>query len=143
VLKFLIEEGAFVNETQEEAFLSADVVCQDEKDERATDSHRIQVFNPQADMGLLQEGEAVRRDSRELVGLSSNQMGEFNVSSRRSATEASIVNQASNIRMDRRQSKVAFLYKDIFRIVNPITGVELAHSRLACLVQMVSKTGVW
>lgn len=123
VMKFLIEEGAFVNETQEEAFLSADVgICAKlKKDINGQPiGNRIVTFNPQADMGLIQEAEAVRRDSRELIGMSSNQMGEFNVSSRRSATEANIVNQASNIRMDRRQSKIALLFCDVFKIINPI-----------------------
>ena len=123
VLKFLVEEGAFVDEVQETAFTSAEVgvFAKMKKDLNGRSlQDRIATFNPQADLGALQEAEAVRRDSRELVGMSSNQMGEFNASSRRSATEANIVNQASNIRMDRRQSRVAFLYSDLFKIINPI-----------------------
>ena len=123
VLKFLIEEGMFSDDTNEESFLSADVGMV-AKVRKSTDgqpiANRIVPFNPQADQGAMLETESVRRDARELVGLSSNQMGEFNQSSRRSATEASIVSQASNIRMDRRQAKIAYLYGDLFRIINPI-----------------------
>lgn len=49
----------------------------------------------------------VREDVREIIGFSRNQMGNFESSGRRSATEAQIVQQAAMIRIDERRDIMA------------------------------------
>jgi len=121
VIKFLMEEG-LMDEAEIENFLSADVGALAQFKRVTEGSIRDKVFpmQVQADTGVLMEAEHVRRNSREMVGLSANQAGEFDSSSRRSATEATIVSNASNMRMNRRQGQIALSYKAIFKKLNPI-----------------------
>jgi hypothetical protein len=57
---------------------------------------------------LLEMDQNVQRETQELIGLGQNQFGEYAPGSAdRSATEASIVNQATQIRMDERRDVVA------------------------------------
>ncbi len=60
----------------------------------------------------------LRQDVREQVGFSRNQMGEFDVSTRRTATEAAIVEQAASIRVDERRDALADMLENIIRKVN-------------------------
>ncbi len=69
---------------------------------------------------LWQEAEAARRNSRESIGFSRNQLGEFDTATRRTATEAGLVAQGSSKRMDKRQGAVSTLYQDVFRFLNQI-----------------------
>ena len=63
---------------------------------------------------LFVAGDQVRSDIRELVGFSRNQMGEMeNKSERTTATEASIVQMASELRVDERRDIVADLLADL------------------------------
>jgi hypothetical protein len=118
VPKFLYSEDAF-EEAELDNLLSADVGGAIKVRGGKPLNEAVLALSPQADMGLMQEAQFVRRNSREMVGLSQNQVGEFDSSSRRTAMEASIVNQASTLRMDRRQAQVARAYKMIFEIVGP------------------------
>lgn len=71
--------------------------------------------------GLLTMDALVQKDVQEILGLGSNQFGEYAPGSAdRSATEANIVNQATQIRMDERRDSVADLLVDMFDQVNPI-----------------------
>lgn len=72
-------------------------------------------------LSLYQDAEFVRRNARESLGFSRNQLGEFDASSRRTATEATLVAQGSDFRMERRSVAVEKMYKDIFRFLNQIT----------------------
>jgi hypothetical protein len=69
-------------------------------------------------MNIWQEAEASRRNARESIGFSRNQLGEYDSSSRRTATEAIAVSQGAERRMDRKQQAVATLYKGVFRTLN-------------------------
>ncbi len=60
----------------------------------------------------------LRQDIREQIGFSRNQMGEFDMSSRRTATEAAIVEQAAGIRVDERRDAVADLFEAVIRKIN-------------------------
>ena len=61
--------------------------------------------------------DAVRRDAREISGLSRNQVGEFE-GGRRTATESQIVNMASQIRVSERKDMVADLLVNIVEKYN-------------------------
>jgi hypothetical protein len=64
--------------------------------------------------GLITMDALVERDVQEILGLGANQFGEYAPGSAdRSATEASIVNQATQIRMDERRDAVADMLVDI------------------------------
>jgi len=69
---------------------------------------------------LYGDAEYVRRNARESVGFSRNQLGEFEHSGRRTATEAMVVNDAANQRMSRRQLIVHGTYIDIIKQINNI-----------------------
>lgn len=120
VLKILVEEG-LMDEVEMERLLSKDVGAV-AKFKQVDGDIRTKVYpvQLQADMGIMQESEFTRRNASVTVGLSSNQAGEFDSSSRRSATEATIVSSAANLRMSRRQTAMATLYKNIFGKLNPI-----------------------
>ena len=71
--------------------------------------------------GLIEQDQNVQREVQELIGLGSNQFGEYAPGSAdRSATEANIVNQATQIRMDERRDAVADVTEDIFQGVHSI-----------------------
>jgi len=66
--------------------------------------------------GLITMDALVERDVQEILGLGANQFGEYAPGSAdRSATEANIVNQATQIRMDERRDTVADLIVDVMK----------------------------
>jgi hypothetical protein len=76
----------------------------------------IVALNPQtANNVLQQEAEAIRRDARETVGFGRNQMGEYEGSGRRTASEAMIVQQNADQRLTRREQIVADGYCELGR----------------------------
>ena len=68
------------------------------------------ILSPHIPPDLIMASREVRQDIRETVGFSRNQMGEFDDSTRRTATEASIVQQAASIRVDERRDVTANLF---------------------------------
>jgi hypothetical protein len=71
--------------------------------------------------GLLTMDSIVERDVQEILGMGSNQFGEYAPGSAdRSATEAQIVNQATQIRMDERRDAVADLLVDLIGQVHTV-----------------------
>lgn len=70
---------------------------------------------------LFAMDDAIMQDIRETMGFSRNQFGEFAVGSAdRTATEAQIVRQASEIRVDERRDKLADVTVDITKAMNSI-----------------------
>jgi hypothetical protein len=77
-------------------------------------------LTPSMSRDLYNISEVIRDDVREVLGFSRNQAGDFDVS-RRTATEASIVQQAIQIRSDERRDIVAdFIAASFQRKVNPM-----------------------
>lgn len=71
--------------------------------------------------GLVTMDALVERDVQEILGLGANQFGEYAPGSAdRSATEAQIVNMATQIRMDERRDLVADLLTDVVKQVHGI-----------------------
>lgn len=64
---------------------------------------------------------ANREDAREAVGMSRNQAGQFDSSSRRTATEANIVDQGAGRRESLRSSVVSGLYTQAISKLNQVT----------------------
>lgn len=134
VLKLLVQEGA-IEQTELDKLLSSEVggvvkINQSVSDIRTA----VTTFTPSINNQLPIEEENVRRNSREMVGMSRNQLGEFESSGRRSATEAATVAQASNLRMDRRQSRVAKTYSDVIWVVNKLVSKFWTTPRTAMVM---------
>lgn len=76
---------------------------------------------PGIPQGLLESEALVDREVQEMLGLGTNQFGEYAPgSAERSATEASIVNQATMIRIDERRDVCADVLTDIITDMNVV-----------------------
>lgn len=117
VLKFLYQEGT-IDETELDKLLSSEVGLAVKVKVGIDPNTSIKMLQPPVNIALRTEGEQVRRDARELVGFSRNQLGEFEASGRRTAREAVIVQTASGVRLNRRQTSVRDLYINSFKKIN-------------------------
>jgi hypothetical protein len=88
------------------------------------------------------DAEEIRRNARELVGFSRNQVGEYETRGRRTATEAGIVQQASSLRISRRQLVVAKTYISVMRKVNQVI---FEYWKLPRITEMIDEEGreIW
>jgi len=77
----------------------------------------VKIFQPYVPPDFNIDVDAIRRDAREISGLSRNQLGEFE-GGRRTATESQIVQMASQIRVSERKDMVADLVVDIIQKYN-------------------------
>lgn len=85
--------------------------------------------------GLLTMDALVEKDVQEILGLGSNQFGEYAPGSAdRSATEANIVNQATQIRMDERRDAVADLLVDLMGQVHSVVFERWTGEQVVDLV---------
>lgn len=121
VLKFIYDEDAF-DDDELETMLSSDVCAaiKAKNGDGTPLTNKIIPFQAPFDQGLRIQEQGTRQNAREMVGLSANQVGEYNGQTHVSATETNVVNNASTLRMDRRQSALATSYEKVFRIMNPI-----------------------
>lgn len=71
-------------------------------------------------LNFYQDSQFIRTNAREMVGFSQNQIGEFESSGRRTATEAQIVQQGAGLRLDRRQNAMKRLYLEAYNHINAI-----------------------
>lgn len=83
---------------------------------------------------LLLAGQTIRQDMRETVGFSRNQMGEFDASTRRTATEASIVNEAAMLRVDERRDTAADMYVAAIRRINQLIFSQWTEERVVQVI---------
>jgi hypothetical protein len=81
----------------------------------------------------------IREDVRELLGFSRVQMGEFETTGRRTATEAQLVQQAHTIRMDEKRDAVADLIVQMIKKVNQTIFSFWSKDRVT---QLVGQDGV-
>jgi hypothetical protein len=86
------------------------------------DIHKIlQMAGIQIPAGLIEEDTLMDREAQELMGLGVNQFGEYAPGSAdRSATEANIVNQATQIRIDEHRDSCADLLTDLVADMNQV-----------------------
>jgi hypothetical protein len=108
VLKFLVNQN-MLDPATEKALRNRDFGALLKMNLKPGDkiSDFIQAFFPPFDLNFVQAMSVVREDARETVGFSRNEAGEYDRSTRRTAYEASIVHNASQIRVDERRDSVA------------------------------------
>ena len=119
VLKFLVRKN-MLSQEQLTRIMSGDVGAYEEVD--APTSLGLSEMVATMPTGQLLDfammSEANRRDARDAIGFSRNQMGEFDSSSRRTAREATFVFQGSALRTDKRSQMVSDTYKSAIEICN-------------------------
>jgi len=116
VVKFLMLEGAMSN-IELEKIRSGDVgACA--KVKKMAGKRLEDVFKPfpkTTNIDIHQEAMYLRRHVREVMGNSSNQAGEFDASSRRTATETMAVQRGSETRQVRKEDVARELYSGAIR----------------------------
>jgi len=117
VLKFLYAKGA-LTEDAITRLLDADVGAALGVEESHNPKDAIVPFNNSPPTNIYADAEYIRRTSREIIGFSRNQAGEYESSGRRTATEAEIVDRGSQRRMSRKQIELARAYTRLFRKIN-------------------------
>ena len=118
-LKFLAKEGA-IKPAELTKLISGDVgvfgFIESNEDIRSV----IATF-PQGNMfDFVMQSEQTRKDARETVGFGRNQLGEEMQSSRRTAREATFVQQGSERRTGRRFGAISSLYLELINKINKI-----------------------
>lgn len=117
-LKFLMDKNMM---TQEEAdkFLSSGCGAVGQVDPKGKSIREAIVPAPQgSSLNLAVDSENVMRKARSMIGYGDNQMGNFNVNTRRTAREAMFVQQGASGRSMRRLDCVKSLYIDTMKKVN-------------------------
>lgn len=119
VLKFLFRKGAISKENLDK-LLSSDVGGAIGVETQFPLNEIIAPLQTGNSYDSIQNSEYNRRDAREAIGFSRNQMGEFDASTRRTAKEASFVAQGADLRKSKKQWLVSDLYIDIIDKVNSL-----------------------
>lgn len=115
VAKFLMLDDA-MEETELQKLMSGDVGAVAKVKPRVKDIRQVFAqFPSTSNYELYNEQEVVRRNGRDAVGYSRNQMGEFDASSRRTASEAMYVQQGSMGRTSSKEDAVKHLYTETAR----------------------------
>jgi len=134
VLKFLYD-GDVLSDDELAKLLSPDVAAAAKIEAGSDIQKAIVPLSTHPDQTLILEEEHLRRNGREQIGFSRNQLGEFS-GGRRTATEAGIVKQASDLRMSRRGSAIKTLYEDTISIVN---GIIFEHWTIPRYVEVIGQ----
>lgn len=119
ILKFLYRQNA-IDKNELNKFLSGDVGAAAPVKGAWPLKEVIAPLNTATNFDFAIQAENNRRDARSVSGLSRNQMGEFDKSTRRTASEAKLVAQGSGRRTGKRAQMVAGLYTDIIEKVNQL-----------------------
>lgn len=118
LLKFLYKDGMIdENELQKLLWGDIDAVGIGIK-VNGEPSQAIMTLQPHIPADLVMATNETRMDMREITGFSRNQLGEYDKSTRRTATEAAIVEQAASIRVDERRDVLADVLVDIVKAIN-------------------------
>jgi len=118
-LKFIAAKG-FMSRDKLNRLISADVGAIEEADQVEIDK-KIVAFPQGSSLEFSLMSRENRQDAREAVGMSRNQMGEFDASSRRTAREATFVQAGSSRRESLRGGMVGDLYLDSMSKLNKMT----------------------
>ncbi|GAH01351.1 unnamed protein product, partial [marine sediment metagenome] len=114
LLRFIYDSNIMTDD-EIEKLLTEDVACAIKADGDVDKG--VKIFQPYVAPDFDMNVEAIRKDAREISGLSRNQVGEFE-GGRRTATESQIVQMASQIRISERKDMVADLLVDIVEKYN-------------------------
>lgn len=140
LVKLLYKKG-LISETEITKMMQEDVIAAigiDGDDDIRTVVQSIQVANIPVD--LRAEMAAVLEDVRETIGFSRNQLGEYNSKTAdTTATEANIVKQATEIRVDERRDLVADV---LVQMVGSMHNLMFTHWTEEHVVDIVGPGGV-
>ena len=118
VAKFLMMDG-LMSEAELDKLMSGDVGVV-AKVKKKTNMRLNDVFMPfpkSPSYDLMNDSELIRRNTRDIMGFSRNQMGEFDASSRRTAYEAHRVFEGSINRQQSKQDVIRYAYINVMRKV--------------------------
>lgn len=118
-LKFIVAKG-LMNRDKLNRLISADTGAAAEADTTNIEG-KLQAFPQGNSLEFSLQSRDNREDGREAIGLSRNQMGEFDASSRRTAREATFVQAGSSRRETMRGMVVSDLYTNALAKMNQIT----------------------
>lgn len=135
VLKFLYD-GEQIDQNELDKLISPEVGAAAQVTTGGDINKAITTLQTHPDQTLILEEEHLRRNSREQIGFSRNQLGEF-TGGRRTATEAGIVDRSAQLRMSRRGLAVRRLYEDIISAVN---GIIFTHWTRPRYIQVMGPT---
>lgn len=138
ILKFLVSEDA-MEDNELETLLSHRVGAAAKVKSGFDIDKAIRPFQPGQNPQIYAEIEQVRRNAREITGMSANQTGEYDKSTRRTATEAGIVDQSSQMRGNKSLLKVGRAYKTLSRKVN---GLIFKFWRTPRIIDVVGEDGL-
>ena len=117
-LKFLYEEGT-IDETDLEKAMSSTTGL-GIKFRAGTDIKKsFDKLHNENQSSLYQDADIIRRNAREISGMSRNQSGEFETG-RRTAEEARIVSRGALSRLGRRQNVLRTAYEEVMRKINQV-----------------------
>lgn len=116
-VKFLYRKNAIASGTLEK-ILSGDVGAAAAVDSQFPLGDIIVPLNTGNIYDGIQAAEHNRRDAREVIGFSRNQLGEFDASSRRTARESEIVQQGAERRSSRKFVEISDMYVDLIEKIN-------------------------
>jgi len=119
ILKYLVQKNV-MKDTELTKALSANVGIAIEVEEGHNLDSVMKPIPQGTNTSLYQDAMFVSRNARSAVGMSQNQLGEFDSSSRRTATEAMSVQNSSDRRMGFRQAAVSKMWQDTIRFVNQV-----------------------
>jgi hypothetical protein len=139
-LRFLYDEGV-ISEAELDKILSPDVGAAAKIETGQKISEAVMKLDNHPDQFLTLEEEHTRRNVREQLGFSRNQLGEFS-GGRRTATEAGIVDKSSQLRMSRRALSVRRAYE---RVIETINGIIFEHWTTPRYVEVMGqqRTSEW
>jgi hypothetical protein len=140
VLKWIYGEDAF-DETELSSLLSPTVGAAIKAKAGTNLKDAIVPLTAPYNQTLALEAPEVRRDARERVGMRRNKVGEFE-GGRRTASEVQAVQQSSDLRMDRRSSGLAKMYKLAFKKINTIITRQWKANRIAEIIDQDGQS-VW
>lgn len=133
----IVVNGQAMLDTEIEKMMDGKISVAKTKD--GGDPNRVvKMITPTMSSDLFKISDVIRTDISEILGFSRNQAGEFDVS-RRTATEAGIVQRALEIRSDERRDQVAdFIAAAFQRKINPIIFEQWTERRS---IQVAGKKG--
>jgi hypothetical protein len=119
-LKFMVKKG-FIKTDKLNRLISADVGAVVEADGVGEVRDSVVPFPQGSNLEFELQSRANREDAREAIGMSRNQAGQFDMSSRRTATETNVVQMGASRRESLRGSVVSGLYLQAMPKLNQIT----------------------
>ena len=136
VMKFLYHEGA-IDDDELQKILDGEVKAA-VKFKRPLNEGSYALFQPTEPPGFEMASRYIQSDARATFGLGRNQMGDFDVASRRTAHEASLVQQGSDVRMDDQRDRVVDV---LLRNMNKINQLIFDYWDTPTVVDVVGPDG--